>query len=147
MSAPTDRPAPGYVPRLLSAAALVTNRATEESLTELRLTHERTLILRLLAGSEATEDQLSADSGLPAACVRDCLAALQHCGYITAGAGGLWTITASGESISAQATRAETQLLLLADTDVDSLRVELHALITALTPPAHDTPGHDNPGY
>jgi len=142
MNAPADRPAPGYVPRLLSAAAFITNRATEESLTELRLTHERTLILRLLTHSETTEDQLSASSGLPAACVRDCLADLQHCGYITSGAGGLWTITASGESISARATRAETQLLLLSDTDVDSLRGDLHSLIRALTPPASDNPGY-----
>ncbi|WP_104102297.1 hypothetical protein [Arthrobacter sp. 08Y14] len=135
MSASTDRSAPGYVPRLLSAAAFLTNRATEESLAELRLTHERTLILRLLAESPATEDQLSVSSGLPAACVRDCLAALQPCGYITSGAGGQWTITASGESISAQATHAETQLMLLADADVEGLRAELHSLIRALTPP------------
>ncbi|MCC3268709.1 hypothetical protein MUG94_16470 [Arthrobacter gengyunqii] len=131
----TDRTAPGYVPRLLSAAAFLTNRATEESLVELRLTHERTVILRLLSESSATEDQLCVSSGLASACVRDCVLALQHCGYIASAPGAAWMITPAGATISVTADHTEARLMSLVDNDVESLRRELHALITALTPP------------
>ncbi len=136
MSPISDPSSPGYVPRLLSAAEFLTNRAAEESLTELRLTHERTVILRLLSDSPATEDQLSESSGLAPDCVRNCVATLQHCGYVVPGPDGEWTITPSGDSIRAQADDAEAKLMFPADTDVDGLRAELHSLIRALTPPA-----------
>lgn len=136
MSPATDPSSPGYFPRLLSAAAFLTSRATEESLTELRLTHERSVILRLLADSPATEEQLCAYSGLAPECVHDCVVTLQHCGYVTSGTEGSWTITSSGKDVCAQADDAEAKLMFPAGSDVDGLRAELHSLIRALTPPA-----------
>ncbi|WP_354181700.1 hypothetical protein [Arthrobacter sp. UYP6] len=133
-----DRNTAGYVPRLLSAAAFVTNRATETSLAELRLTQERTAVLRLLVESPAGEAMIAEASGLPAGCVRDCVLALQCCGYITSGPDGLWAVTPSGAKIQASADDAEVRLMSRGNDDVGALRQELHALIQALTPPPAD---------
>lgn len=128
----------GYVPRLLSAAAFITERATEESLTELRLTQERAAVLGLLVGSPSDQPALAEASGLGERCVRDCLSSLQRCGYADAGADGRWSVTEAGKEIHATAAAAEARLLTRSSDDVEGLRQELHALIRALKPPASD---------
>lgn len=134
---PAANPA-GYVPRLLSAAAFVTNRATEESLAELRLTQERSAVLGVLVHSPADQPALAEASGLGEHCVRDCLFSLQCCGYAEITADGRWSVTEAGKEIHAKAAAAEARLLARSNEDVDGLRQELHALIRALTPPASD---------
>lgn len=130
--------AAGYVPRLLSAAAFITERATEESLTELRLTQERAAVLGLLVLSPSDQYALTEASGLGENCVRDCLSSLQCCGYADAGGDGRWSATEAGREIHAKAAAAEARLLARSSHDVEGLRQELHALIRALRPPASD---------
>ena len=127
----------GYVPRLLAAAAFVTQRAAEDSLSELRLTQERTAILGILSSGGDDEAALSAASGLEPGCVHDCVLALECCGYATATPAGVWTITSAGARIRAQAEQAEARLL--AGANDDALRGELSALIRALAPPRAGT--------
>ena len=129
---PEQTAGPGYVPRLLAAAAFVTRRATDESLTELRLTQERSAILAILASSCTDEKTLAEASGLAPGCVNDCVQALQCCGYAVPEPDGGWSITAAGAEIHRQADQAEARLL--AGADDDGLRQELAALIRALTP-------------
>lgn len=129
----------GYVPRLLAAAAFVTQRATDDSLSELRLTHERAAILGLLSSVCADVAALSGASGLEPGCVHDCVVALECCGYAASTPAGVWTITASGARIQAQAEQAEARLL--AGANDDALRRELSALIRALAPPRTGTDG------
>ena len=133
-----DRNTAGYVPRLLSAAAFVSNRATETSLAELRLTQERTAVLRLLVESPADETMLAEASGLSVGCIQDCVLVLQCCGYVAAGPDGLWGATPAGAEIQAKADDAEARLMSRGNDDVEGLRQELHALIKALTPPPAD---------
>lgn len=123
---------PGYVPRLLAAAAFVTRRATDESLTELRLTQERSAILGILASVCTDEQTLGETSGLAPGCVRDCVQALESCGYAASEPGGRWTITSAGAKIRMQAEQAEARLL--AGADDGDLRRELSTLIRALAP-------------
>ncbi|MCC9197232.1 hypothetical protein QNO08_16465 [Arthrobacter sp. zg-Y820] len=125
-------------PRLLAAAAFLTNRATEESLAELRLTQERTIILGLLTSSPADAAALATASGLAPGCVDDCVRALECCGYATIGSGGRWTITSTGAAVETQARQAEVRLLA-GDND-DGLRRDLSALIRALTPSPESEP-------
>lgn len=129
---------PGYVPRLIAAAAFVTNRATDESLSELRLTQERTAVLGLLACAPAGEAALADASGLAPDCIAVCVQALQCCGYAATDSAGIWAITAAGAAIHAQAVQAEARLL--AGGNDDRLRRELSALIRALTPPGGPDP-------
>lgn len=128
----------GYVPRLLSAAAFLTRRATDESLTELRLTRERTVILGILARTEAKAAVLSAASGLDGGCVQDCVLALESCGYASEDQSGTWSITPAGREIQIRADEAEAQLMSNGNHDPDRLRQELQELIRALTPPPAD---------
>ena len=123
---------PGYVPRLLAAAAFVTRRATDESLIELRLTQERSAILAILSSLCTNEQTLAETSGLEPGCVRDCVQALEGCGYAAAEPRGRWTITAAGAEIRRQAEQAEARLL--AGANDDGLRQELSSLIRALAP-------------
>ncbi|WAP52098.1 hypothetical protein OL239_01890 [Arthrobacter sp. ATA002] len=132
MSPEQEPDSPGYAPRLLAAAAFVTQRATEESLTELRLTQERSTVLGVLASGSADEAALAEMSGLAPGCVHECVQALQCCGYAARGPKGRWAITAAGTRIRGQVEQAEARLLAGA-TD-DGLRRELSALIRALTP-------------
>ena len=135
----------GYLPRLLSAAAFVTQRATEDSLSELRLTQERTAVLRILASRCADEAALCAASGLDPDCVHDCVLALECCGYAACNA-GMWAITSAGARIQAQAEQAEARLV--AGANDDALRRELSTLIRALAPPPPRPrdPGPRDPG-
>ena len=127
----------GYVPRLLAAAAFVTQRAAENSLSDLRLTQERAAILGFLASRCADEAALCAASGLDPDCVRDCVLALEACGYASCTSAGWWAITAAGGRIQAQAEQTEARLI--AGANDDALRRELSALIRALAPPAPGT--------
>ena len=137
----------GYVPRLLSAAAFLTRRATDESLTELRLTRERTAILGVLARTQADAAALSAASGLEADCVHACVLALECCGYASKDQSGTWSITPAGREIQIRADVAETQLMSNGNHDTDGLRQELQELIRALTPPpAGPPPAGPHPG-
>lgn len=130
----------GYVPRLLSAAAFLTRRATDESLTELRLTRERTAILGILSRTQANAAALSAASGLEADCVHDCVLALECCGYASKDQSGTWWITPAGREIQIRADEAERQLMSNGNHDADGLRQELQELIRALTPPPSGPP-------
>lgn len=123
---------PGHLPRLFAAAAFLTDRATEASLAELRLTQERAAVLELLAAGPAGEAALAEVSGLAPECVHDCLLALQCCGYAVAGPEGQWCITGAGTKIRRQAAEASDRLL--AGGNDLALRRELSALIRALSP-------------
>lgn len=124
---------PGYIPRLLAAAAFVTRRATDASLSELRLTQDRVIILSVLARTAANEAAIAAHSGLAPDVVRECLAALECCGYAAATNSGTWSITATGAQIQSQVE--DTGDRLLEGADDEALRRELSGLIRALRPP------------
>ena len=137
---PPASPDPGYVPRLLTAAAFLTRRATDASFAELRLTQERASVLRALGRAPVTAEAAAARTGLPPEHVHDCLRVLLCGGYAeTAGHDGGWTITAAGEQLRAQADDAESRLMAPGH-DAEALRVELLSLITALTPPSGTAP-------
>lgn len=135
---------PGYIPRLLAAAAFVTRRATDESLSELRLTQDRVIVLSILARTGAVDEAVIAGySGLAPEVVRECLAALASCGYAAAAGSGTWSITATGARIQSQVE--DTGDRLLEGDDDEALRRELSGLIRALRPP-NDGAAPQQPG-
>lgn len=135
---------PGYVPRLLAAAAFVTRRATDESLSELRLTQDRVIVLSILARTgNADEAVIAGHSGLAPDVVRECLTALECCGYAATAGSGTWSITATGAQIQAQVE--DTGDRLLEGADDEALRRELSGLIRALRPP-NDGAAPQQPG-
>lgn len=124
--------APGYVPRLLSAAAHLTSLAVESTLEQLGLTRRRYNVLELLALEPVSETELAERAGLTTVAVREDLLHLFSSGYVTRGDGsGAWVITPTGSRAVEHARMDVAEATLKAE-DNEELRQELRTLIKSL---------------
>ena len=123
--------APGYFPRLLSAAAHVTHIASDSALERFGLTQGSFHLLGSLASAAATEATLSEVIGQPAVAVRGDLLSLQASGYSARDLSGVWSVTDAGRKVIECANLAQAEATLDAD-DSKELRQALRSLISSL---------------
>ena len=123
--------APGYFPRLLSAAAHVTHIASDSALERFGLTQSSFHLLGSLASAAATEAALTEMIGQPAAAVRGGLLSLQASGYSAQDGSGVWSVTDAGRKVIECADLAQAEAILDAD-DSQELRQALRSLISSL---------------
>ena len=127
--AATPDVSPGYFPRLLSAAALVSHVASDGALERFGLNRSSLGILGHLEAAPAAERVLAERAGLAPQAVRRELLALQSSGYVAGE--GPWSITEAGRSVMKCAQLAEAEITLDAE-DSQELRKALRSLIASL---------------
>ena len=129
----TDLPAgpvsPGYFPRLLSAAALVSHAAADGALEQFGLSRSSFNLLGHLAAAPATESVLAEGTGQSQQTTRRELLALESSGYVVEAEA--WSITDTGRKVIRCAQLAEAEITLDAP-DSQELRKALRTLITSL---------------
>lgn len=138
--------APGYFPRLLSAAAHVTHAASDSALERFGLNRNSfTLLTRLAEADDAVPGTVLAEgTGQPLPAVRQELASLASSGYAelqadaaggTAGSTGpavdAWAVTDAGRKVIECARLAAAEITLDAE-DSQELRKALRSLIASL---------------
>lgn len=140
-----DAPAPGYFPRLLSAAAHVSHLASDGVLERFNLNRARFTLLGLLAASPTEETVLGAGAGLAPDTLRTELHVLEDLGFAAPGPSGIWTATDTGLKVMQDARMAEAEMTLDAEDSLE-LRTALRSLIASLRedPPGR-TPGTPGP--
>ena len=131
-AAPADAAsAPGYFPRLLSAAAHVSHLASDSVLERFKLNQARFAVLNRLAVSCAAETALSEATGQAPGSLHPELDALQSSGYVRSDAAGQWAITDAGLQVIECARLAQAEVTLDAE-DSQELRRALRSLIASL---------------
>ena len=120
---------PGYFPRLLSAAALVSHVASDGALERFGLTRSSFALLGHLETAPAGEGVLAERTGLAAGAVRRELLILESSGYVAEG--DSWSITDTGRKAVKCAQLAEAEITLDAE-DSQELRKALRSLIASL---------------
>ncbi|MCQ2000029.1 hypothetical protein [Arthrobacter zhaoxinii] len=123
--------APGYLPRLLSAAAYVSLLASDRTLERFGLNRNSFGVLERLASEAATEGVLAEATGQPPAAVQRDLADLRSSGYALPDESGAWSVTDAGRRAIECAHLASAEASLDKE-DSRELRQALHSLIASL---------------
>lgn len=123
--------APGYFPRLLSAAAHVKHIASDSVLERFGLNQSSFHLLECLAAAAATEDVLAEATGQSSTAIRVDLLKLQSSGYSARDEYGSWSVTDAGLKAMECADLAQAEATLDAD-DSQELRQALRSLISSL---------------
>ncbi len=127
--ASTPDVSPGYFPRLLSAAALVSHVASDGALERFGLNRSSFAVLGHLETAPAEERVLAERAGLAPQAVHHELLALQSSGYVAGD--DSWSITDTGRKVVKCAQLAEAEITLDAE-DSQELRKALRSLIASL---------------
>ncbi|MCQ1994153.1 MarR family winged helix-turn-helix transcriptional regulator [Arthrobacter sp. zg-Y1171] len=123
--------APGYFPRLLSAAAHVKHIASDSALDRFGLNRDSFHLLGCLASAPATEAELAKAAGQSSTAIRVHLLQLQSSGYSARDGSGIWSVTEAGLNVMECANLAQAEATLDAE-DSQELRQALRTLISSL---------------
>ncbi|MCQ1948664.1 hypothetical protein NNX28_01815 [Arthrobacter sp. zg-Y859] len=121
--------APGYFPRLLSAAAHVKHIASDSALDRFGLNQASFHLLECLASAAATEAELAEAEGQSETAIRVHLLKLQSSGYSVRDESGIWSVTDAGLKAIEWANLAQAETTL---DDSQELRQALRSLISSL---------------